>query len=404
MGAFLPELPDMGKLSDLGSLFAVAISILALYLSQRGQHAQNVREKKEELRGVLERLVSLREEFNSLMKEPDEALRSSGSAFLNTKKAFYTEAAESIVRTIPNHVTASEYYVIALENQLESDFADAQTFYAEAARRANDSSPTRRSEINRALAWSYFGNPRFRNLDKGRAAYRAAADALAGLDDPYSMYTRSLGYRSWAEAELWIENRDEAWRLLALAHDEWLKIPTANAVGWISDFRQIGYDWMHVGALFFRAEPRTTETIARGREAFARSSSVFQSLSQAYGVSNDYRIDALGLLLQTQAQCEHAAGFAEEARGFLADAEKEFLRLPDAFPWKALRLAELAKSKSLMAGGRGPAPTLPVEVPQPADPLLRRPEPTPTMLGAAEVPTSSDRTAALQKSEASRLE
>lgn len=373
----MPELPDIDTLSDFGSLFAVLLSIAALYLSQRGQHAQNVREKKEELRGVLERLVSLREEFNVLMKEPDEALRSSGSIFLNIKKAFYTEAAESIVKTIPQHVTASEYYVIAVENQFESDFADAQKFYAEAARRADDSSPTRRSEIHRALAWSYFSNPQFRNLERGRAAYRAATDALNRLDDPYSVYIRSLGYRSWAEAELWIENRDEAWRLLALAHDEWLKIPTGNAIGWISDFRQIGSGWMHVGALFFRAEPRTTETIAKGRDAFARSASVFRSLSQTYGVSNDYRIDALGLLLQTQAQCEHAAGFAEEARVFLADAEKEFLRLPDSFQWKTLRLAELRKAKFLMASGQRPPPTIPLEVPQPADPLHPRPELTP---------------------------
>lgn len=365
----MPELPDINKLSDFGSLFALFISIVALYLSQRGQQAQNIREKKEELRGILERLVSFREEFNALVKEPDEALRSSASVLLNTKKSFYMEAAESIVKTIPQHVTASEYYVLAFENQLESDFADAQKLYAEAVRRADSSSPTRRSEIHRALAASYFGYPAFRNLEKGRAAYRGATDALAGLNDPYSVYARSLGYRSWAESELWVENRDEASRLLALAHDEWLKIPTANAVGWISDFRQIGYDWMHVGVLFFRSEPRTDETINSGREAFDRSASVFRSLSETYGVSNEYRIDALGLLLQTRAQWEHAAGFTEEANRMMADAEAEFLRLPDAFQWKALRLADLAKAKTMMASGLRPPPTFPTEVQQGTDPL-----------------------------------
>lgn len=378
----MPQLPSWSTLSDIGGVIAVLISVVALIVSRRGQVTQNLREKKEELRGVLENLITLREENNALMKEADEALKSTRSALMNIKRSFYLEAAEAIAKEIPQHVTGSEYYVIGYENGWDADLEGAQRYYEQAAQRSgSSSSPTKRSEILRSLASTYFINdPKLQNHSKGRAAFENAISTLVGRNGPYDHYARMFGYKAWAEAELGIQNRDEAWRLLSLAQVEWSNIPTWNAVGWIADYRQIGYDWMHLGGAFFQALPRTPETIARGRAAFAESAKLFNSLSEDYGVSNDYRIDALGLLRQTQAQQECLAGFTAEGQKFLMLSEQEFSRLHDDFPAKPFRLAELAKAKAMFASGQTPSAP-PVQGPHSVPPFPPARDPVPPVSG-----------------------
>jgi hypothetical protein len=103
----MPWYQEPNMLSAIGSLSAVLISLVALYLSSRGQSAQQLREKREELRGVLERLVSLREEQNALSKEQDEGVKAAASVYQNTKREIYLEAAESLARQLSGHVSAA---------------------------------------------------------------------------------------------------------------------------------------------------------------------------------------------------------------------------------------------------------------------------------------------------------
>src|ERR1700759_5414153 len=63
--AQLPWYDKPDFLSAITSIGALFISILALVLTSRSASAQERRQKREELRNILERLVTLREEFNS---------------------------------------------------------------------------------------------------------------------------------------------------------------------------------------------------------------------------------------------------------------------------------------------------------------------------------------------------
>jgi hypothetical protein len=267
---------------------AFLISLFALWFSHRGQSAQQVREKKEELRGILERLILLQEEASALSKETDEALKAASSSFINVKRTLYLEAAESIAREIPEHITAAEYHVLGTHNELDCDYIECEKFYRLAADRSSKSSPTKRSEILRSLGWVYYGtDPSLKNNEKGREAYKKSVTVLDGRTDVYSAYLRMLGYRNWANAEIYVGDRRKALDLLKLAHNEWVKIPPANGVAWLADLRLLVYSWGHLAASFFAGRGESPENIEHGRETFRQARRILETFSETYGVSPD---------------------------------------------------------------------------------------------------------------------
>jgi hypothetical protein len=351
----MPWYQEPNMLSAIGSLGAVLISLVALYVSHRGESAQQLREKREELRGVLERLVSLREEQNALNKERDEGLKAVASAYQNTKRAIYLEAAEALARQIPLQVSAAEYYVLGLENQWESDFIEAEAYYKMAVSRSRHSSPSKQSEILRSLAAIYFiEDQSLRNVEKGRATYRKATEVLASRSDAYSYYVRALAYRNWAASEILVKNLAEAGTLLGRAYNEWTKIPAGTGLHWSADLRNIAYNWGYLGIAYFQTRENEPSCLEDGRLAFREAQKVIEALSSEYGINNDYTIDARALIFQWWGQQEYMAGFWYEGQQLLAQAEDEFKRLSDAYTWKDFRLVELKKAQQQIARGETP--------------------------------------------------
>jgi flagellar biosynthesis/type III secretory pathway M-ring protein FliF/YscJ len=95
--------------ATVGSVGALIISLVALYGTYRRQAEQRMREKREELRGAVERLITLREEQNRLNEEQDEREKATAAVYQNQKRRIYLEAAETLAREIPNDVSAAEY-------------------------------------------------------------------------------------------------------------------------------------------------------------------------------------------------------------------------------------------------------------------------------------------------------
>jgi hypothetical protein len=334
-----PWYRDPDIMGAIGSLGAVIISVLALYVSSRSQSVQQVREKREELRGVLERLITLREEQVATGRLKDEVEKAITSGYMNTKRAVYLEAAESIAKQIPKSVTASEYYVLGLENYWDSDFVQARMYYRTAAEKSRDSAPTKQSEIWRCLAGTYFlQDPALLDVKEGRKCLEQSLTVLEGRTDYYSSYVRTLAYRDWGYAELLYKNYADSATLLDKAYNEWLKIPEDAGFFRVNEIRIIANYLRMVGEGYCQeVGPNGGRNIAQGRETFQKALEILRALNNKYGVSNDYVTDAMAITYQAWGQQEISAGFKEQGLQLLEEAKKCFMDLSESYAWRASR-------------------------------------------------------------------
>jgi tetratricopeptide (TPR) repeat protein len=302
---------DANTLAAIGSIGAVIISVFALLASHRGQTAQQIREKREELRGVLEKLVSLREEQAIVNKVKDETEKAWSSGYLNTKRAIYLEAGESIAKQISKKVSPSEFYVLGFENLYDSDFIQAREYYRLAARRSrNSSSLPKQSEIWRSLAATYFiQDHALLDIDEGRKCFETSLRILEGRNDNYTRYVRTLSLRDWAQGELSCRNYSKTASLLHEGYNEWQNIPVWAGYQRGLELRHFANLWRMLGVgRCQEARPDGTLNMDEGREAFEKALELIQIVSNKLGVNDDSTIDAHGLIYQDWGQQERTAG------------------------------------------------------------------------------------------------
>jgi hypothetical protein len=339
----------------IGSLGAVLISLAALYVSYRRQTEQQRREKREELRGALERLVILREEENALSTEQDERVKSLASTYSNFKRRMYLDAAESLARQIAQDVSVSEYAVLAYENYQDADYAEAKEYYELALEVSHQATPAMQADIRRNLGGICFlKDPAVQDIDKGREMYASAIRILENQTHHYSIYTRFFVYKSWAIAEILFENLTQANELLTCAYEEFVKIDTANGLFWINDLRDLAFQWMYLGSAYFRTREENTAYVEQGRLAYREALRIIETLSTKYGNNTNYNIDARGVVVYWWGYWETESGFSDEGDQLLVQAEQEFQRLPDTFPWKEFRLASLREGQPQAVHGETP--------------------------------------------------
>lgn len=336
---------DPDGLSAAGSIGALVISVVAIFLSQQGASAQQIREKREELRGVIAQLVSLREEHSVAYKVTDEAEKAVTGVFRNVMRSVYLEAAESIARQIPKHVGAAEYHVLGAENYYDSDYVQSRTYYELAITRSKDSSLSKQSEIWRALASTYvLDDPQMRNATKAEESFEMAVELLKDRTDHYSNYTRAYAYRDWAQGEILLSNFDRASELLKKVQEEWNKIPLVAGFDMSYELRNIANAWRVLGERAFSSESCQSEsTIELGRNAFEQALTLLQSITEKYGTNNDYLIDAKALVCQEWGRNETAIGSKDEGLKLLRQAQALYLSIASNYSWKAMRLQGLSE-------------------------------------------------------------
>jgi hypothetical protein len=261
--------------------------------------------------------------------------------------------------------------VLANENWWESDFVEAKTYYEKAVQSSQGYSATSRAEFMRSLATMCFvEDPAVQDIDKGRESYEGAINTLENRTDAYSKYARFFTYKAWAVSEIQVRNLSRGADLLARAYTEFFQIPTGTGVMWLNDLRDLVFQYVYLGAGYFKARD-DENNVEKGRLAFREAQKVTESLSNQYGSSSGYTVDARGVLFHGWGQQELEAGFTDEAQQHLAQAEQEFQRLPDDFPWKEFRLAELRRVRSQVAQGEMPTQPPPRNLSANADHLLR---------------------------------
>lgn len=189
----------------LASVGAVAISLLALVVTSIITRAKTAREKRDELKTLIEKLIDLRNEFNTTMpKFTSDVEREAYSVLTNSKKAIYLESAEYLAKRV-RHVTSAEWRVLGGEYQMDSNFSKAESLFARAVRAARDT-----SLASRSAALQGFAGAAMMQGDSGqkraRDAFQQVTDALSAQRDPYSIYLLAFSFRTWASAEFGVGN------------------------------------------------------------------------------------------------------------------------------------------------------------------------------------------------------
>jgi tetratricopeptide (TPR) repeat protein len=200
---------DWDTWKNLGSVGAVVISFAALLTTLRSTNAKTLREQREELKEMIEKLIDFRSELNmkyAAFKTEQE--QEQFSSAWNVKKSIYLESSEYLARQLP-HVTPAEWIVLGNEYMLESNFVKAEVLFQRSLASARKTSLITQVGAVRALAGAQMSQGG-EGVERGRRSYQQATAMLIRQKDPYSLYTMAYTYRQWSYSEYSLGNYQEA--------------------------------------------------------------------------------------------------------------------------------------------------------------------------------------------------
>jgi hypothetical protein len=328
-----PWYSNADSLATVGSVGALLISVLALVVSYQSVTEQRMREKRDELRGLMEKLIALREELDfRISRLPDAWERQEYGKTLNQKRTIYLQSAETLAAQLGDSVSSPEYLVLGRENLLESDFVQAIEYYKRAVKVSARDSPANKGAARRALASCYFMKEPFKNIAEGRRQFRALLEILSGSTDPYSLFMQADNFVYWSSQEFGAENYDESASRVEDAIAVCSNIPYWYSMRW-DILRNIASQWRwHAGGYYPHGQPLIKVDVAKGRELFQRA------LDTLRGMSDDGSVDLHGQILQEWARVELLSGSKEQGNALLERARQNFSDLPPQYPRREERL------------------------------------------------------------------
>jgi tetratricopeptide (TPR) repeat protein len=194
--------PWYGNMPILLSIIALLFSFGTTYVSYHRTKVQDIENKRQELRTVLQRLAALPKENVDARRTyaTDPASMSLVSGFINQENALLARHAAEVAKSLPaDSVSAAEYHAIAIALQNCYDLEAANTFLENAIKVAKDFN----TEISalRAVAGLRFsqGHP-----ETGRVEYQKALDIFSkypGYDSYTKTSTNVWTELSWAFSE-----------------------------------------------------------------------------------------------------------------------------------------------------------------------------------------------------------
>jgi tetratricopeptide (TPR) repeat protein len=213
----------------LTSIIAALFSAVTFAVAQHNQDQQEIRAKKEELRSVLVNLIGLQEDFQTkVMPIPDPVQRANASSFINTKNVIFLEEAERLAEQLDKQVSASEYNVLAIAKQNQSDFERAEQYFVRAVAAARD--PITKATALRNLGTFYFQSSPRRDVRRARKNLEDAVNTTENASDDYSKYVTGLSYEQWAFSEKMNGFHAEATRALDLAAQRYGTMSASNSL------------------------------------------------------------------------------------------------------------------------------------------------------------------------------
>jgi len=208
------------KLSNIISIIAIVFSISTGIYTIASKHREEIRSKKEELRGITQNLIDLRYEVAKIYASQESQIMKSDLPSINSKRQIFLEAAAYLIEQIPEQVSSQEYRFLAFEYMTDSNYEDAEKYYMKAI----DVSRSNIAKIfsNRELGEFYFNTGK---KIKGRDLFNQAVLLSKEPSDPYSLYTKGFTYERWGYYELWLGEKRQGQEYFKKALDYYLKIP-----------------------------------------------------------------------------------------------------------------------------------------------------------------------------------
>lgn len=326
---------DFNALTAIASVGALVISVIALFLSHRSSTEQRKRERREELRNIIEKLISFREDLDSrINKLADANERINLDRYLNTKRRIYLQAAEKIALELSAEVSSTEYRVLAAENFFDSDFSQMRLFNEKAVKAAQNLGGDKvgKADALRNLGWGYYLEEPYRDIAKGRHYYQSAVEAVGKENDPYSIYLAVSIYREWALREIWVKEREYAVGRLDKASEFLRKLPDWFNLKY-DELRAIAAAWSDLGASYFQDERLGPESKLEKARAAVQS-----GLNLLRVINDDNTKDLRGRIYQEWSKNEILWGSRELGDKILEQAEQCYLSLSEGHPIRLVRL------------------------------------------------------------------
>lgn len=219
---------------SLTSLLALLLSIItAIYSGVQG-HRQDVQKKQESLRGIISSLMDLSNEQQSRLGSVESQKLSPQerefiSGMLNSKRMILAEAADNLVRDIPDAVSSSEYNILANDKLSNGGAARAEEYLKKAVSVSQD--PLAKMIALRNLAYFYSQRGPFQSMNETRRNFQAAVDQVSGEPrDDATAYTVGFTWEMWGMAELTNNFPTEAQRKIENARKYYGELSATNPI------------------------------------------------------------------------------------------------------------------------------------------------------------------------------
>lgn len=196
------------------------ISIVALIFSFLQSRNTENREKREELRNIVEKLIDVRAKYNkeqSLIGEEERIMFGDqyGKIFM-----VYLQAADQLIESLDKKIISPiQYFIIGYEFDIEGELSRAKKYYENAQNVSAKTSIKNQETILRALAAFYYRGGPYWNIQLGRSYYQKAIELFDGRNDEYLVFLKGRVYSSWAEQENRVGNAAEAIQKIYLAYE-----------------------------------------------------------------------------------------------------------------------------------------------------------------------------------------
>jgi hypothetical protein len=197
--------PWFRQTPSLASVLALLVSIGTAAYSGIERQRQDVEEKYNALRGLVSQLLDLPAEYQSKLASADSQKlswqeREFIGATINNKRMVIAEAADNLVRQIPDVVTSAEYNFLANDKLINGGAAKAEEYLKEAVQVSGDS--LARMIALRNLAYFYATRGPLQDMDKARKYFQQAVEVLGGEPrDDATAYTLGFTWDMWGTAE-----------------------------------------------------------------------------------------------------------------------------------------------------------------------------------------------------------
>jgi hypothetical protein len=217
-------------------LVSLGLGIFTLYDQKVGRSQDDLKDKKDELSIILEKVIDARGQAIELAPRLPSTEKIAQDILINTSRRILLERAQAIVSDLEDQASINSLIFLGYELQLDSNFRGAEAYYLQAKRKLDAMSTLDRSNnfvieltVLNSLGILYMiPSTGIQDVIKGREFWQTSIDTAEQRDDEYSLYILGYTYQTWSSAEYGINSIADAAEYLDQAKQAYEKMNPLN--------------------------------------------------------------------------------------------------------------------------------------------------------------------------------